>query len=58
MVLSGEGKNNLVVFISDASIHLAHLQSISRDVSGVTGDAKTRTNLKQIIESLSRLVTE
>lgn len=35
-----------------------HLQSISRDVSGVTGDAKTRNNLKQLIESLSRLVTE
>lgn len=34
------------------------LQSISKDVSGVTGDAKTRNNLKQLIESLSRLVTD
>ena len=35
-----------------------YLQRISADVSSLTGDPSTQFNLKQIIESLSRLVME
>eukprot|EP00897_Mesotaenium_endlicherianum_P002487 jgi/Mesen1/2266/ME000154S01436 len=38
--------------------HASNANSISSDVSGLTGDPGTRYNLKQLIESLSRLVSD
>ena len=35
---------------------LAHVEAISKDLSVITGDARTQSNLRQLIESLSRLV--
>eukprot|EP00249_Psilotum_nudum_P018115 c26644_g2_i3 orf=138-1388(+) len=37
---------------------LKNIESISKDVSGLTGDPATRYNLRQLIESLSRLVAD
>ena len=37
---------------------LEHIESISGDVGGLTGDSKVRGNLKQLIEALSRLVSD
>lgn len=34
------------------------MQSITADVSTLTGDPNTRNNLKQLIESLSRIVVD
>ncbi|KAK9861465.1 hypothetical protein WJX84_012121 [Apatococcus fuscideae] len=37
---------------------LEHIESISGDVGGITGDGKVKTNVKQLIEALSRIVYE
>lgn len=37
---------------------LKHIEAISKDFSDVTGDQSVKTNLKQLIESLSRLISE
>jgi len=58
VVLTSANMELLRDSVSTLTKTLQHAESISRDVSGVTGDAKTRSNLKQLIESLSRLVTE
>ncbi|KAG0590921.1 hypothetical protein M758_1G130700 [Ceratodon purpureus] len=58
VVLTSDNTELLRDSVSTLTKTLQHVESISRDVSGVTGDAKTRSNLKQLIESLSRLVAE
>ncbi|KAG0572631.1 hypothetical protein KC19_VG112100 [Ceratodon purpureus] len=57
-VLTSDNTKLLRDSVSTLTKTLKHVESISKDVSGVTGDAKTRNNLKQLIESLSRLVTD
>lgn len=57
-VLTSDNTELLRDSVSTLTKTLKHVESISKDVSGVTGDAKTRNNLKQLIESLSRLVTD
>jgi len=37
---------------------LEHVEGVARDVGGVTGDARVRGNLKQLIEALSRIVVD
>lgn len=55
IVLTSDNMVLLRDSVSTLTKTLQHIENISRDVSGVTGDAKTRNNLKQLIESLSRL---
>jgi len=57
-VLTSDNTELLRDSVSTLTKTLKHVESISKDVSGVTRDAKTRNNLKQLIESLSRLVTD
>lgn len=40
------------------STFLRHLQVISQDLSGFLGDPVTKYNLKQVIETLGRLVED
>jgi hypothetical protein len=37
---------------------LNHIESISGDIGGVTGDNKVKSNVKQLIEALSRIVSD
>lgn len=37
---------------------LEHVEAVARDVGGVTGDARVRGNLKQLIQALSRIVAD
>ncbi len=37
---------------------LGHIESISGDIGGVTGDNKVKGNIKQLIEALSRIVAD
>ncbi|CAM6075811.1 unnamed protein product [Sphagnum tenellum] len=57
-VLTSENRHLLQDSVSTVSKALKEVESISADVSSVTGDARTRHNLRQLIETLSRLVTD
>lgn len=57
-ILTSENTELLRQSISTLTKTLKHVESISEDVSGLTGDAGTRYNLRQLIESLSRLMTD
>ncbi|CAK9274571.1 unnamed protein product [Sphagnum jensenii] len=57
-VLTSENRHHLQDSVSTLSKALKQVESISADVSSVTGDARTRHNLRQLIETLSRLVTD
>ena len=37
---------------------LKHVEAISNDVSSMTGDSATKQNLRHLIQSLSRLVSD
>ena len=37
---------------------LDHIEAISGDVGGLTADSKVKGNFKQLVEALSRLVTD
>ena len=37
---------------------LRHIEDISDNVSGVVGDASTQANIKQLIQSLSRILVD
>ena len=37
---------------------LDNIESITGDVGGVTGDGKDKSNFKQLIEALSRIVAD
>lgn len=37
---------------------LEHIETITGDVGGLTGDNKVKGNIKQLIEALSRLVSD
>jgi len=55
-ILTPENTQLLQESVSTLIMTLKNIESISGDISGVTGDAATRHNLKQLIESLSRLL--
>ncbi|XP_002964383.2 protein TRIGALACTOSYLDIACYLGLYCEROL 2, chloroplastic [Selaginella moellendorffii] len=57
-VLTPENTELLRQSVSTLTKTLKHIESISEDISGLTGDAGTRYNLKQLIQSLSRLVAD
>ena len=37
---------------------LQHIESVSRDVSSLTGDVDTQHNLRMLIQSLSRMISD
>ncbi len=37
---------------------LQHIEGITGDLGGFTGDARNKSNLKQLIEALSRIVAD
>jgi hypothetical protein len=37
---------------------LEHIEGITGDLGGFTGDARNKSNLKQLIEALSRIVSD
>lgn len=55
-VLTPENRELLRQSVSTLTKTLKNIESISGDVSGITGDAATRHNLKHLVESLSRLL--
>lgn len=55
-ILTPENTQLLRESVSTLIMTLKNIESISGDISGVTGDAATRHNLKQLIDSLSRLL--
>ena len=52
---SVEALKGSVITLTDT---LKHIEAVSKDFSDVTGDQAVKTNLKQLIESLSRLISE
>ncbi|KAG6551149.1 hypothetical protein Mapa_007384 [Marchantia paleacea] len=57
-VLTSDNVELLRQSVTTLTKTLSHIENISQDVSGLTGDAGTRKNLRQLIESLSRLVMD
>lgn len=57
-ILTPENTELLRHLVSTLLTTLKNIESISGDISGVTGDAATRHNLKQLIDSLSRLILD
>ncbi|KAI5074569.1 hypothetical protein GOP47_0010530 [Adiantum capillus-veneris] len=55
-VLTPENRELLRQSVMTLTKTLKNVESISGDVSGITGDAATRHNLKHLVESLSRLL--
>ena len=37
---------------------LEHIEGITGDVGGLTGDSKVKGNIRQLVEALSRLVSD
>ncbi|GBG77706.1 hypothetical protein CBR_g24153 [Chara braunii] len=57
-ILTDDNIKLLKESVSTLTRTLKHIESISGDVSSLTGDPATRYNIKQIVQSLSRLVTD
>ena len=57
-VLTPENVASLRDSVATLTKTLEHIESISGDVGGVTGDNKTRHNIKQLVESLSRIIAD
>ncbi|KAH7373083.1 hypothetical protein KP509_17G036300 [Ceratopteris richardii] len=55
-VLTPENQEMLQQSVSTLTQTLKNLESISSDISGISGDPATRNNLKNLVESLSRLL--
>ncbi|MCO5568168.1 hypothetical protein L7F22_021864 [Adiantum nelumboides] len=55
-VLAPENRELLRQSVTTLTKTLKNIENISGDVSGITGDAATRHNLKHLVESLSRLL--
>ncbi|MCO5551766.1 hypothetical protein L7F22_005269 [Adiantum nelumboides] len=55
-VLTPENRELLRQSVTTLTKTLKNVENISGDVSGITGDAATRQNLKHLVESLSRLL--
>ncbi|CAI7860474.1 unnamed protein product [Closterium sp. NIES-53] len=57
-ILTKENTELLRQSVSTLTKTLKHVEGISADISSLTGDPSTRDHLRQIIESLSRLVAD
>ncbi|CAM6122397.1 unnamed protein product [Calypogeia fissa] len=57
-VLTAENTELLRQSVVTLTKTLNHIECISHDVSGLTGDANTKKNLRQLIQSLSRLIRD
>lgn len=55
-ILTEENQELLRQSISTLTKTLQHIEKVSGDISSVSGDPSTRTNLRHLIQSLSRLV--
>lgn len=55
-ILTPENRELLRQSVTTLTKTLKNVESISGDVSGITGDSATRHNLKHLVESLSRLL--
>ena len=55
-ILTDENQELLRQSISTLTKTLQHVEKVSGDISSVSGDPSTRTNLRHLIQSLSRLV--
>ena len=57
-VLTEENVKALRDSIQTLTKTLDNIESITGDVGGVTGDGKVKSNFKQLIEALSRIVAD
>ncbi len=57
-VLTAENVEALRDSVRTLTRTLDHVEAISGDVSGLTADTKVKGNFKQLVEALSRLVTD
>eukprot|EP00898_Chlorokybus_atmophyticus_P004060 jgi/Chlat1/4655/Chrsp3S05600 len=57
-VLTDDNAERLRESVTTLTKTLKHIESISKDMSGVTGDPKTNRHLRQLIQSLSRMVAD
>ena len=57
-VLTAENLDLLRESVSTLVTTLRHIEQISDNVSGVVGDASTQANIKQLIQSLSRILVD
>ena len=57
-VLTEENVKSLRDSIQTLTKTLENIEGITGDVGGVTGDGKVKSNFKQLIEALSRIVAD
>lgn len=57
-VLTEENVRSLRDSIQTLTKTLENIEGITGDVGGMTGDGKVRSNFKQLIEALSRIVAD
>jgi len=57
-VLTEENVKALRDSIQTLTKTLDNIESITGDVGGVTGDGKVKSNFKQLIEALSRIIAD
>lgn len=57
-ILNEENTELLRQSVSTLTKTLKHIEGISGDVSSLTGDSSTRNSLRQLIQSLSRLLQD
>ena len=57
-VLTEENVKSLRDSIQTLTKTLENIEGITGDVGGVTGDGKVKSNFKQLVEALSRIVAD
>lgn len=57
-VLTSENVRALRNSILTLTRTMEHIEGISGDVSGLTGDTKVKTHVRQLVEALSRIVAD
>ena len=57
-VLTEENVKSLRDSIQTLTKTLDNIEGITGDVGGVTGDGKVKSNFKQLVEALSRIVAD
>ena len=57
-VLTSENVRALRESIITLTRTMEHIEGISGDVGGLTGDAKVKAHVRQLVEALSRIVAD
>lgn len=57
-VLTEENVRALRESVKTLTRTLEHVESISGDVGGLTGDGRVKANVRQLIEALSRITSD